>query len=54
MPTKRLILENWVPKKLNAVISLPENIDLTSICAQPTLPTEFILQDNGNDSEEQE
>lgn len=32
VPTNRLILENWVPKKLNALIKMPEDYDFSELC----------------------
>lgn len=40
----RFVLENWVPRKLNALINIPEECDLQDFVYK-TEPNEVILED---------
>lgn len=44
MPVNRFVLENWVPKKLNANIDVPANYDFKELMA-PKLDDNKLLKD---------
>lgn len=44
VPTNRLHLENWVPKKLNAIINMPSEYNLKDLCYTGLEGGEFLLE----------
>lgn len=54
MPTNRLILENWVPKKLNALINVPEEYDFQELRDQGLTSDEFMLEETSNIKQEKQ
>ncbi len=48
MPTHRFVVENWVPKKLNALINMPENFDFKESIFTGILPGEVLMEEKNN------
>ncbi|KAL4447002.1 hypothetical protein ABPG74_014974 [Tetrahymena malaccensis] len=56
LPTNRLHLENWVPKKLNAIIQMPSEYNLKDLVFKGLDGDEFLLenQEGNNNNQDQQ